>query len=136
MTVMPRFRLAAVGALAVASVVLLAGCSAQQNAFTDLQGERGASDELPQLADHAYDDLDVSSSRFVGEHEGTSLWLAQGLEDSSVCLVADPGDDDWVVGCGGGGTKVVGRAGSFEIVPDGVPAPEGATQVSENVYAW
>lgn len=103
MTVMPRFHHAAVGALAMASVVLLAGCSAQQNAFTDLQGERGASDELPQLADHAYD---------------------------------DPGDDDWVVGCGGGGTKVVGRAGSFEIVPDGVPAPEGATQVSENVYAW
>lgn len=53
-----------------------------------------------------------------------------------MCIVADAGEDEWVVGCGGAGTKVDGMAGSFEIVPDGIPAPEGATQISENIYAW
>lgn len=108
----------------------------QQNEYADLQGDRETRDELPQLADYAYDDLDVSSSRFVGEHDGTSLWLAQDLDNSTVCLVADAGDDEWIVGCGGGSTNIGGIAGLFEVVPDSVPAPEGAMQVSENVYAW
>lgn len=129
-------RRVAVCALAVVSGLLLTGCAAQQGTLTDLQRDHESGDELPQLDDHAYEAVDVESSRFVGEHEGTSLWLAEGREASAVCLVADPGDADWVVGCGGLPIGVDGLAGHFEVVPDGAPAPEGVTQISENVYAW
>lgn len=132
---MPHVRYSAAGALALASIILLVGCSAPQGAFTDLQGKRDIRDELPQLGDGAYDNVDVETSRLVGEHEGTLLWLAEGLDDSAVCLVADAGDD-WIVGCGRAAVKVGGAAGSFEVVPDGAIAPESATQVSENVYGW
>lgn len=104
--------------------------------FTDLQGDRASGDELPVLTDYAYDAVDASTSRFVADHEGASIWLAEGLEGTTVCLIVDAGADAWVVGCGGAPTRVGGLTGSFEVVPDGAPAPEGATQISENVYAW
>lgn len=136
MNAMSQLRYFAAVALALASIVVLSGCTAPQDAFTDLQGDRESQDELPQLADYAYDNVDVSTSRFVGEHDDTSLWLAQGLEDAGICIVADAGDDAWAVGCGGQTIKIGGVAGTFEVVPDGAIAPEGATQLSENVYAW
>lgn len=133
---MSHLRHAAAVALALASIAFLSGCVAEQSAFTDLRSDREAHDELPQLADYAYGEVDVSTSRFVGEHDGTSVWLAEGLDGYRVCIVADAGDDGWIVGCGGGTTKISGLAGTFEVVPDHAPAPEGATQLSENVYAW
>lgn len=136
MNAMSHPRYAAAAALALASIVLLSGCTAPQDAFTDLRGDRESRDELPQLAEYAYDDVEVSTSRFVGEHDGTSLWLALGLEDSGICIVADAGEDSWVVGCGGETIKIGGMAGTYEVLPDAATAPEGATKVSENVYAW
>ena len=133
---MPRLRYASATALVLASITLLSGCSTDLVGFSDLQGERESRDELPELTDYAYDDVDVSTSRYVGEHAGTSLWLARGLENSTVCLVADAGEDEWVVGCGGGTVGVDGLAGKYQVVVDGVQAPEGAVKISENVYAW
>lgn len=133
---MSRLRYASASALALASIALLSGCMAQPAMFSDLQGERASDDELPPLADYAYDNVDVSTSHYIGEHDGTSLWLAQGRENSTVCLVADAGENAWVVTCGGAATKVSGVAGTFEVVVDGAPAPEGAVKVSDNVYAW
>lgn len=134
----PMSRLGFVSATAVsfAAITLLSGCSGQLDGFVDLQGEKQDRDELPELADNAYDELDVSTSRYIGEHEGTSLWLAQGLENSTVCLVADAGEKEWLVGCGGGAVKVSGQAGTYQVVGDGAAAPEGAVKISENVYAW
>jgi len=133
---MSRIRVLATPALAVAAIALLASCVSQQDGFADLEGNREAIDELPQLEDYAYDSVDTSSSRYVGEHDETSLWLARGLAGATVCLVADAGEGAWGVACGGGtGFQTGGVAGSFEVVPDGGAAPEGATQVSENVYA-
>lgn len=136
MSAMSQLRVAALASLALASIVLLSGCMASQDAYADLQGDRESHDELPRLADYAYDNVDVSTSRFVGEYDGTSLWLARGLEDSSICIVAAAADDAWFAGCGGATTKIGGIAGTFEVIPDGARGPEGATRVSENVYAW
>lgn len=91
---------------------------------------------MPQLADYAYDAVDVSTSHYLGEHDGASLWLAQGLEESTICLVASAGVEDWVVGCGGATTKVSGTTGTYQILADEATAPEGAVRISENVYAW
>lgn len=136
MKVMSVLRCAAAVALGLGSVTLLAGCAGQQLPYADLQVDRQSEDELPKLADYAYDNLNESTSRFIGEHDGTSLWIAAGDKDESICLVTVAGDDLWVAACGGGPTKMGGITGSFEIVPDGVPGPEGATKLSENVYAW
>ena len=113
------------------SAVMLTGC-VQYTTYADLEGERDAADQLPELEEYAYDSLDASTSRFVGEHDGTSLWLAKGEEAAPVCLVAQRGKD-WIVGCG---DRTSGGPGSFEIFPDGSLIPEDATKVSENVYAW
>lgn len=102
--------------------------------FSDLEGDQDASDELPQL-DDAFGDVDAASSRSVGAHDGTLLWLARGAESSSVCLVAFAGGEDWVVSCGGDTLEIDGAVGNFLVQPDDFPAPEGATKVSENVWA-
>lgn len=90
---------------------------------------------MPELTAYAYDDLDVSTSHYVGDHEGASLWLAQGLKEATVCLVVDAGEEEWVVACGGATLKVDGEAGTYEVVADGAQEPEGAVKISENVYA-
>ncbi|PKI92228.1 hypothetical protein CW368_05210 [Actinomycetales bacterium SN12] len=133
---MSRLRYAARSALTLASIVILCVCTAQPGGFADLGGERDARDELPQLADYAYDSVDRSTSRYVGEHDGASLWLANGRERSAVCLVADAGERGWIVGCGGGGTRIGGTTGSYEVVEDAAAAPKGAVKISQNVYAW
>ncbi|MDQ0574033.1 hypothetical protein QFZ29_000256 [Agromyces albus] len=48
-----------------------------------------------------------------------------------------PNNEDWVVGCGedGGLTAVSGPTGTYEIRPDGAPAPIGAEEISPNVYS-
>ncbi|MGO1840263.1 MAG: hypothetical protein ACTH0E_12195 [Candidatus Microbacterium stercoravium] len=123
-------------ALIAAALVLLTACSGHQSAFVDLDGEREAADELPQREDYAYENVDVDSSRFVGDHEGTSLWLAQDIRGSGVCLIADASGSDWGVACGGAtGLELDGVVGTFHVVPDAAAPPEGATQISENVYA-
>lgn len=133
---MLRLRYASATALAIASVALLSGCTGQAEGFSDLEGERNASDELPQLTDGAYDEIEVSTSHYLGTHEGTSLWLARGLEAVPVCIVAYAGEGAWQVGCGGAPTTISGAAGTYEVVSDGANAPSGAVKVSENVYAW
>lgn len=136
MGVMLCLRHASVTAILIASTALLAGCTGQAEGFSDLEGERTAADELPALADGAYEQVDAATSHYVGEHEGTSLWLARGLENSPVCIVAYAEEEAWQIGCGGAPATISGVTGTYEIVMDGAAAPAGAVKVSENVYAW
>lgn len=118
-------------------VLTLSGCSTAADNFSDLQTEREPEDELPVLSgEDVRDTVDVSTSRYVGEYQGTSLWIAEGIQDSSICLIPVRGTSEWVVACGGNaGVGSRGPTGSFTVIPDGVPVPENATKVSENVYA-
>ncbi|KQR39681.1 hypothetical protein ASF80_09895 [Microbacterium sp. Leaf159] len=122
-------------AIALISLTALTGCSFTSTTLAVFETDRVAEDELPPLEEDSYSPVDVESSRYVGEYEGVSLWIAKGT-DSSTCLVAitDP-EDDWGIGCGGLPTRISGSGHTFEVRADDWPAPEGMTRVSDNVYA-
>lgn len=129
-----RSRLAVL-ALGLTAVSLLSGCSFASTTPSVLETEREAEDEVPALEDESYDSIDIDSSRYVGEYEGVSLWIAKGV-DSPFCLVAvtDPADD-WMIGCGGLPTRISGSGHTFELHPADWDTPEGMTRVSDNVSA-
>ena len=129
-----RTRLTA-SALALIAAVMLTGCSFSSPNLAVLETEREAEDELPPLEADSYDPVDTATSRYVGEHDGVSLWVAKGT-DSPACLIAiaDP-DEEWGIACGGLPTRLSSFGHTFELTPDGSPAPEGMTRISENVYA-
>ncbi|MAM53312.1 hypothetical protein [Microbacterium sp. UBA3394] len=94
-------------------------------------------DKVPeQLPAYAGEEADLESARFVGKHDDSSLWLMGSNEGSGVCLLAYEDEAAWVMGCASEGSpiEVGGLAGHFTVLPDGAPAPDGATQISENVY--
>ncbi|MEJ6555379.1 hypothetical protein PQI51_10150 [Microbacterium esteraromaticum] len=124
-------------ALIAGSIFTFSGCSTPAGQFSDLQADRTPKDELPVLAEeYAYEGVDPSTSRYVGDHDGTSLWIVEGLAESPICLVAVAGESEWFVSCGGAtGVGLKGIAGDFLALPDGALPPEKATKVSENVYA-
>lgn len=75
--------------------------------------------------------------RWVGEHEGTDVWLGRGSSAGEICLFAYPGDEAWVSVCGGEGGEI--RASGpdqrlYAVVPDGAASPERFVAVSRNVY--
>jgi len=122
--------------IATCAVLTLTSCAASGSGYAVLDSDAQPADEVPEaLPASAWDTADSSSARFVGEHDGTSLWLTRGGDETDVCLLAYADEDTWVLGCGGGSPfGVAGVSGSFTVIPDGVPSPEGMTQISENVY--
>lgn len=131
---MNRGRAAALFSLSV--VLLLAGCSSSGVSYSVLDRAAEASDALPAAVVDGVDEIDIESARFIGARDGTSLWLAKAERTDTVCLVVYPNDEDWVVGCGAEGAElgVGGPSGDYALVPDGMPAREGATKITENVY--
>lgn len=125
----------------VAAVLLtglaLSGCSTPGNGYPILDREAQAVDKVPDtLPSYAGDNADLSTSRFVGEHDGTSLWLMKGTDATTVCLLAYPDAEGWVIGCGdmASQTGVGGPEMQFLYQPDFAPAPEDSIEISENVY--
>ncbi|MFJ4045233.1 hypothetical protein ACIPV2_05750 [Microbacterium sp. NPDC089987] len=123
--------------LVTSGILAFSGCSApMKDDFADLRKSHTSEDKLPALDEDPSDTIDPSTTRYVGEHEGTSLWIAEGIETSSICLVALFGDSEGSISCGGtSGVATQGPAGSFAVIPDGVFAPDNAMKISENVYA-
>ena len=121
------------------TAVGLSGCTAFAPSYGVLDREAEPEDALPDaVAEQDSGDVaDLSSARLVGEHSGTSIWLLRGVEPGTVCGRAFPEDGVWGMGCGGNGSPVEmsGPAGHFVTVPDDYPTPDGATRVSDNVYA-
>lgn len=128
-------RVAAAAAVPLAAALALSGCASDLETYSDLQRDRRPADELPLLPDNPYEGVEESSSRYVGEHDGFALWIAEGSEADMKCLIVVLDSDEWRVGCGDGSTRFSGAAGAFGVVADGAPAPDGATMISENVYA-
>lgn len=117
----------------------LSGCTVFAPSYGVLDREAEPADAVPDaVAEQDSGDVaDLSSARLVGEHSGSSIWLLRGVEQGTVCVLAFPGDDEWGMACGGEGAPVEmsGPAGHFVTVPDDYPTPDGATRVSDNVYA-
>lgn len=126
---------------AVVAIVALGFCSCAVSGptYSVLAQDVQAEDALPEaLPDYAGDEADLASARFVGEHDGSDLWLARAHDESRICLLAYADDDAWVLGCSGAGEPlgIGGVAGTFKVVPDGEPGPDGAVQISENLYGY
>lgn len=113
----------------------LTGCVSVQH-FSDLDREPSADDAMP-VAAGAWEagEIDEASVRFVGEYEGTKLWLMKS--ERGLCLLQYPASREWISGCtepaGQFGTS--GPGGNFIVIPDDGYPPEGATKISENVYS-
>lgn len=125
-------------AIGLMLTLLLAGCGITPSTYSILDSKAESEDALPDaLPSYAGDSADLATSRFVGEYDGTSLWLLRGEESSTVCLLAFPNVDEWVMGCGGDtdAGAMEGPTGKYVYQPDGLPAPQDATRVSANVYA-
>lgn len=72
----------------------------------------------------------------MGEHEGTELWLGMEVEGAGMCLVVYPDDERWVTGCSSGHEVSLsnGDGWYYRVRPDSAELPEGAIQVSHNVF--
>jgi hypothetical protein len=131
-------RITAALALALTAMAL-SGCTAFAPSYGVLDREAEPEDAVPDaVAEQDSGDVaDLSSARLVGEHSGSSIWLLRGVEHGAVCVLAIPEDGEWGMACGGEGAPVEmsGPAGHFVTVPDDYPTPDGATRVSDNVYA-
>jgi hypothetical protein len=132
----PR-RMTAATALTLSLALAAAGCSSPTPGLADLDREPTTDHPLPAaVSEDGLADVDRDSIRWVGEHEGTDLWLAAGEDARDVCLVIYPDAADWLVACGGGLVQSTTSAGlEFAVVPDGGTAPAGLEAVSRNVFA-
>ncbi|MGV2901307.1 hypothetical protein ACNPM4_06475 [Microbacterium sp. AGC62] len=129
----------AAGLLLTLSAIALSGCTAFATNYAVLDRDAEAADSVPDgvVEQDSGDVADLSSARLVGEHSGSSIWLLRGVEPSTVCVLAYRDEDEWGMGCGGerGPVEMSGPAGHFTTVPDDYPTPDGATRISDNVYA-
>lgn len=133
---LPR-RITALTAVTLSLALAAAGCSSPAPGLADLDREPTTGHPLPaDVSDDALADVDRDSIRWVGEHEGTDLWLAAGENDYGACLVIYPNATDWLVACGGGLMQSTTSGGlEFAVVPDGGTVPAGFEAVSRNVFA-
>jgi hypothetical protein len=129
-------RLIGTFAALLASAALLTGCAIGGSSYSVLDRAPEASDALPTVLDSEDLGIDRDTARYVGERDGTRLWLARGEEDLGVCLVVFPEFGDWVAGCGGGDLALGanGQREAYLVRPDIAPAPRNAERISENVY--
>lgn len=120
--------------LVIAIAAASASCSSADG-FSDLDQPQQPEDSWPEEAELSSDDEIVpDSSRLVGELDGENIWLARTAGDD-VCLLVYPEDGSWVTGCTATPPLTVsGAGGVFVLVTDGQDPPEGATQISDNVY--
>ncbi|MFJ6532439.1 hypothetical protein [Microbacterium sp. NPDC091662] len=127
------------GLVLALSVAALSGCAAFTTGYAVLDREAAPADALPDafVEQDSGDVADLSSARFVGEHSGSSLWLLRGVDQGSICMLAHQDETVGNMVCGGDGgpVEMSGPAGHFVTVPDDYPTPDGATRISDNVYA-
>ena len=130
-------KLAGTVALSMFLALALSGCIGVGSGFAVLDRDAEPEDVLPSgLPDFSDEDVEPSSSRFVGEHDGDQLYLAKS-KDGGICLLVAPENPrDWVMGCGAGiAVDVGGPSGNYLVRPDAAPAPEDSVRISPNVYA-
>lgn len=128
--------------LAGAALLLLgatAGCSGSASTYADLDNLPSIDMPIPaDLENQTLDGFDTESIRWVGEYEGSQLWLAAGTDEFEVCLLQYADAREWSGSCSGGdgiSSARIGDGPQFQVVPDGQEPREGSDRVSNNVYA-
>ncbi|HEV7948815.1 MAG TPA: hypothetical protein VGP24_03515 [Glaciihabitans sp.] len=141
MMVRQRSRLAAISVGAI-TIGVLAGCSADNPSDLPVFDNKQQSvDVLPatiieQLSGPDLElDLDLESSRYVGEDNGATYYVAHDQAETMACIVIFVSNSSWVSGCGsqsGLETSIPGHNARFTV--DGiVPSGEEWTVLHENV---
>ncbi|WP_158685349.1 hypothetical protein [Microbacterium halophytorum] len=121
----------AAAAICLGVLALAAGCS-DGSSFADLEREPSADDALP-MPESGLDGVDLGSVRYVGDHEGTEVWVARAADfRQDICLALMPSDGAWSVACGGVWLKTNG----FVVQADGALADDDWVRVSHNVWAY
>jgi len=120
--------------LLLSSVMMLTGCTA--STLPEFDAEQTDRDVIPEGP--AQPEIDLDSTRYVGEVEGAQLYLAHGGNDG-ICLIHIR-DQEWEqTGCGAGdgmgselesGTLI--EVGSFRF-PEDKAAGGQRTRLSESV---
>ena len=116
----------------------LGGCSMfGPPSYSDLEGDSESAATLPEevRSDGA---LNADTAHFVGDHEGTQVWLSRGAEDDSVCIILAPMEGSASVACASAGSELsaTNRPARFYVVPDGGQVPDDGEnmRLSNNVY--
>jgi hypothetical protein len=123
----------------IAMVMALPACSAEPGAgtptYSDLDREATPADVLPaDLPPDTSEDYVEDSVRFVGELDGAEYFLARWNQNEGACVVGYRSAEDWIAGCGWGGTITVTLRGwGVTMVPDGADPPESGTSVGANL---
>jgi hypothetical protein len=92
--------------------------------YSILDRDVEASDEMRAVILARDNGIEPSSARFAGENDGVGFWVGRRANGEGVSLLVYPNDQDWVIGCGAGGMKVSGPAGTYGLVVDGAPIPD------------
>ncbi|GAA3631271.1 hypothetical protein GCM10022200_12660 [Microbacterium awajiense] len=115
---------------------VLAGCVPIGPVYSVLDRDATADDQVPEVVESGAADIAIETARYVGQAEGVGSWLAHATTPDLICLIVYSNAQEWVTGCGGGGTEfgLGGPSGQFVVLPDGASAPNNASQLAENVY--
>jgi hypothetical protein len=135
----------AVLAVGFVGVLGLAGCTPAQSGYDDraslysaFQREPDALDTPPEGIEDSGLIRTPSDVRYIGEHNDTDLWLIASGEEGTAefCLSVDSHSVGLSTACGGTGSMWIqgGDGPIYHLVPNGSAAPEGATQIFDNVY--
>jgi hypothetical protein len=134
---------AAVGAGAIVAIVVLGLTACSGSGFSVLDRDAEPSDALPaDLPDSVSDSLVPSSVRFAGTSADDLIYVAKGVESASyggesVCLlIYQEQSKEWSSVCGHGPIRVGDGFRSYTLRIDGAPVPDGAVQVSANVFVF
>lgn len=124
-------------ALIVAVSSALAACTGGSAVYSDLMAAPSDADGIPEFVDDPDALIEVETARYVATDLGNDLWVAEGTEPDTVCVLAvNPAEQTWVVGCTLWGSPMgIGAPGSgtgYILRPDSGTGNDGVA-VSANI---
>ena len=124
-------------ALCAAALSCLTGCAGGSAVYSDLMAAPSDADEIPDFVEEPDALLEVESARHVATDLGNDLWIAEGTEPDTVCVLAvNDEDQNWVIGCTLWGSPLgIGAPGSgtgYILRPDSGSGNDGVA-ISVNI---
>lgn len=124
-------RITGVALTIVASVLLVAGCSAGER-LSDLEDDAdGLTPAEIGVPSYATEGFDLATIREAGSLDAVTFYLARGA-DTPVCVLA-VSEETWIGGCTGLGGFIANDQITVSVVNDHVPTPDGWDRVGNNI---
>lgn len=106
---MPSIGMAGV---ALAALLVSAGCTAGGTPARDLLDREQTADDVIDIAEvFEYSDIDPETTRFIGEREGVRFYYTTAPDappGNAECLTAVPANQEWMSACSGSGGEMYG----------------------------